>query len=77
VTDRLNLSRIHVPVLAVQGAEDRLFPPPDVRVQAGLFTGSRSVTFARLPAAGHALTFERGHRRLEAIVARFLGGHGL
>lgn len=77
VTDKLNVSRIHVPVLAVQGAEDRLFPPPDVRRQAKLFIGSRSVTYATLPDAGHALTFERSHGQLEPIVADFLSRHGL
>ncbi len=76
-TDIPNLPRIRVPVLAVQGARDTLFPAPDVRRQARRFTGSRSVTFETLPDAGHALTFERTHLRLEAIVASFLSRHGL
>jgi len=54
-TDIPKPSRIRVPVLAVQGGRDALFPAPAVRLQARRFTGSRSVTFETLPNAGHAL----------------------
>ena len=65
------------PVLLIQGGRDTLFPPPSVRDQASLFTGSQSVTYADLPDAGHALTYETGHIRLADIVARFLSRNGL
>jgi len=36
-----------------------------------------SVTYKQLPNAAHALTFEKGHDRLDSIVADFLRAHGL
>ena len=76
-TDLANLGRIKVPVLAVQGGRDTLFPVPDVKQQSLLYTGSSKVTFATLPKSAHALTLESEHGKLEAIVAKFLASNGL
>ena len=75
--DLTHLASITQPALLVQGGKDTLFPPPSVARQAKLLTGSSSVTYAALPDAGHALTFETGHQRLATIVASFLSRHGL
>ena len=75
--DLQHLGSITQPVLLVQGGHDALFPPPSVRDQASLFTAARSVTYADLPDAGHALTYETGHVRLADIVARYLSRNGL
>jgi pimeloyl-ACP methyl ester carboxylesterase len=56
-TDLANIGQIKVPVLAVQGGQDKLFPVPDVKTQSTLFTGSSSVTFATLARSAHALTW--------------------
>jgi pimeloyl-ACP methyl ester carboxylesterase len=76
-TDLANIGSITVPVLAVQGGKDTLFPVPDVKAQSALFTGSSAVTYAELPNSAHALTLESEHGRLEAIVAKFLSKNHL
>jgi len=70
--DLANVANIHVPVLLITGANDKLFPPPAGPDQASLFTGSRKVTQTTLPDAAHAFTFERAHHQLVETVDRWL-----
>ena len=70
--DLRHLGDIDVPVLVVGGGADALFPRPAAANQAGLLTGSRSVTQTTLAGTAHAFTFERGRDRLVRVVDRWL-----
>lgn len=69
--DLANVANIHVPVLIITGASDKLFPPPAGPDQAKLFTGSSKVTQVTLPETAHAFTFEQSHLKLSETVNRW------
>ena len=60
---RKRLHRITAPVLLVWGDADRLIPVDYAQMFADAIRGAR---VARLPKAGHALSFEAGDRVIEA-----------
>ncbi len=69
------VSRIHVPVLIVAGASDKLFPPPALAKQAVLYTAASSVTAARIADTAHAITLERTRHSFEHAVLDWLRFH--
>jgi pimeloyl-ACP methyl ester carboxylesterase len=70
--------RIKVPVLLLYGLGDALFNQPLAGYdQRRLFTGSRDVTLAFFPRAGHALLLQRTAPDVRARVSGWLDARGL
>ncbi len=71
-----NASSIKVPTLLVNGADDKLFPPPAGNEEKLLFGGNRDVTQVTLPGTGHAVTLGRTAPQFRDLVGDWLVGHG-
>jgi pimeloyl-ACP methyl ester carboxylesterase len=67
---------ISVPVLLFFGAHDALFPSPAGEKQKALYTGSRDVTLATLPDAGHTPMNERSAPDFRATLSAWLSRRG-
>lgn len=64
------LANIHVPVLAICGAEDRITPPAEMRAMAERIPGA---SYVEIPAAGHMAPLENPDAVNESL-RRFLAG---
>lgn len=71
-----NASSIKVPTLLINGANDKLFPPPAGDEEKLLFGGNRDLTQVTLPATGHAVTLGRTAPQFRDLVGNWLVKHG-
>jgi pimeloyl-ACP methyl ester carboxylesterase len=63
---------VTVPVLIVEGADDKYFPPPAADLQRTQFSGSSDVTALTLPGTAHAVTLGRSAPLFAKTVASWL-----
>jgi pimeloyl-ACP methyl ester carboxylesterase len=75
-TNLARLGEIHVPVLLTIGAQDKVWTRDGWALQKDHFTGSRDVTAATIPNAGHFPMFERAAPQLRALIAGWLSRRG-
>jgi pimeloyl-ACP methyl ester carboxylesterase len=73
--DVANLARIDVPVLAVFGENDDVFPPPAGQQEAARYVGSPDVTLKMIPKASHYPLVEATHLEVVSAVAEWLDKH--
>ncbi len=74
---KLVLGRIQVPVLLVNGLEDRYFIQPlGGNLQRTLFQGSNDVTAAFIAGSGHALPLERTAADFRQVMHEWLSARG-
>ena len=73
--DMAELGRIDVPVLAVFGENDAVFPPPAGQQQAARYVGSPDVTLKMIPNASHYPLVEATHLEVVSAVDEWLDKH--
>lgn len=64
------------PVLIVAGANDKLFPPPALEIQAFRYFNSSDVTYELLANTGHGFNYEITRMQSVDLVDRWLTAHG-
>ncbi|MGQ0466068.1 MAG: alpha/beta fold hydrolase [Sporichthyaceae bacterium] len=61
-----------IPVLIIGGANDSLFPPPGMEIQAKRYTSSSSVTFKEFAETGHGFGYEASAKDQRELVSEWL-----
>ena len=76
VADSVGVSTDTAPVLVIGGANDALFPPPDLKLQADRYLASPSVTFQQFDNTAHGFNYEATHLDQVALVSSWLAVRG-
>ena len=79
VADVLNVPRIGVPVLLVNGKNDALFPPPAGNLQKQIYATNKDkdITQKEFANTGHGLLFGRTHLQVRDYVDQWMDKRGL
>lgn len=72
----VGVSMTTVPVLIIAGAEDKLFPPPALEVQARRYVSSPEVTYELLDETAHGFAYEATHLDSVNLVDTWLNERG-